>query len=106
MEETSSDTAPGFEWDEEKRELTLIKHGIDFADAARIFDGRPAVHAPSKHPDEERWIATSKLSGRLVSVVHTYRDGRIRIITARRARRNEQREYHKNFPGGCDPPEG
>ena len=99
-------TAPEFEWDEKKRESTIKKHGIDFADAARIFDGRPTVHVPSKRPDEDRWIATARLSGRFVSVVYTYRDSRIRIITTRRAWKNEQREYYKNFPGGCDPPEG
>lgn len=94
------------EWDEEKRRSTLEKHGIDFRDATRLFDVRPVVHTPSRHPDEERWIATGKLSGQMVSVVHTLRDGRIRIITARRAQKNENREYHKNHPGGCDPPEG
>ena len=34
-----------FEWDERKRETTLEKHDIDFLDATRVFDGRPAVHA-------------------------------------------------------------
>ena len=95
-----------FEWHEDKRVLTLSKHGIDFIDAIRIFDGRPVAHAPSGHPDEERWVATGKLSRQMVSVVYTYRGDKIRIITARRARKNEQRKYHENHPGGCDPPEG
>ncbi len=99
-------TSNPFEWDEDKRSSTLVKHGIDFLDAVRIFDGRPALHAPSYHPDEERWVATGRLSGRMVSVVYTYRGDRIRIITARRARKNEQRKYHKNHPGGCGPPQG
>ena len=94
-----------FEWDEEKRGSTLEKHGIDFHDAARLFDGRPTLHAPSKQPGEERWVVTGSLNGSIASVVYTFRDGRIRIITARRARKNEQREYHENHPGGCDPPE-
>ena len=101
----TSSTATSVEWDERKRESTLVKHGIDFFDATRIFDGRPVVLAPSKYPDEERWIATGKLSGQMFSVVCAFRDSRIRIITARRARKNEQREYHENHPGGCDPPE-
>ncbi len=98
--------AKQFEWDENKRSSTLVKHGIDFDDATRIFDGRPVLHAPSYHPDEERWVATGKLSGQMVLVVYIYRGDRIRIITVRRARKNEQREYHKNHPGGCDPPQG
>ncbi len=94
-----------FDWDEDKRSSTLAKHGIDFEDAVRIFDGRPVVHAPSKYPNEERWIATGKLSGQMLSVVYTFRDNKIRIITARRARKNEKRKYHESHPGGCDPPE-
>ena len=94
-----------FEWDEDKRALTFAKHGIDFLDAIRIPDGRPVLHAPSDRPGEERWVATGKLSRQMISVVYTLRDDSIRIITARRARKNEQREYYKNHPGGCDPPE-
>ena len=99
-------TETGFEWDEEKGRSTLERCGIDFLDAIRIFDGWPVVHAPSDRAGEERWIVTGKLSGQMVSVVWTYRDGRIRIITARRARQNEQREYYENHAGGCDPPQG
>ena len=94
-----------FEWDEDKRASTLGKHGIDFLDAIRIFDGRPLLHAPSDRSGEERWVATGKLSRQMVSVVYTFRNDAIRIITAWRAKKNEQREYHKNHPGGCDPPE-
>ena len=99
-------TETEFEWDERKRESTLEKHEIDFLDATRIFDGRTVVHARSNHPDEERWIATSKLSGQMVSVVYPFRGDRVRIITVRQARKNEQREYNKNHPKGCDPPQG
>ena len=99
-------TANQFEWDENKRSSTLEKHGIDFLDAIRIFDGRPVLHAPSDRPGEERWVATGSLSGQMVSAVYTLRDGAVRIITSRRAKKNEQREYHKNHPGGCGPPEG
>ena len=79
-----------FERDEANRKSTLEKHGIDFNDAIRIFDGRPAVHAPSNHPDENRWIVISKLSGLMISVVYTFRGDKTRIITARRAWNNEQ----------------
>lgn len=99
-------TTTEFEWNERKRESTIEKHGIDFEDAIRIFDGRPVVHAPSSYPDEDRWLTTGRLSGRMVSVVWTYRSSKIRIITARRAGKNEQRRYHKSHLGGCSPPEG
>ena len=94
------------EWHEKKRSSTLVKHGIDFHDAIRILDGRPVLFAPSNRPGEDRWVAIGRLSGQMVSVVYTFRAGVVRIITARRARKNEQREYHKAHPGGCGPPEG
>ena len=50
-------TETEFEWDENKRSSTLKKHGIDFLDATRIFDGRPVLHAPSDRPGEERRVA-------------------------------------------------
>ncbi len=98
-------TQPEFERDEAKSKSTLEKHGIDFYDVVRIFDRRPAVHAPSNRPGEERWIAISQLSGLMISVVYTVRDDKIRIVTARRARKNERIENHENHSGGCDPPE-
>ncbi len=94
------------EWNEDKRSSTLLKHGIDFLDAVRLFDGRAVLHVPSNHPGEERWIATGMLSGRMVSEIYTLRSDLIRIITARRARKNEERQYHQSHPGGGDPPEG
>ena len=45
------------------------------------------------------------LNGLLVSVVFTHRSGRIRIITARRARKDEKRRYNDAFSGGNDPPQ-
>ena len=102
----SKTTHDQFDWDAEKRSSTLVKHGIDFDDAIRIFDGRPAVHAPSDHPDEERWVVTASLNKRIVAVVYTFRGDAIQIITARRARKDEERKYHESHAGGCNPPEG
>ena len=64
------------------------------------------VHVPSNHPGEERWVATVMLSGRMVSVIYTLRSDLIRIITARRARKNEEQQYHQTHPRGGNPPEG
>jgi len=93
-------TAHQFEWDETKRFLALEKQGIDFNDAIRIFDRRPTIHAPSNqsHADEQCWITTGDLDGLMISVVWTYRGGRIQIITARRARNNEQSEFDTHHP--------
>lgn len=87
-----------FEWDEAKRAAALEKHGIDFLDATRIFAG-PVLRARSAFEDEDRWIAVGLLDGLEIAVIYTLRGGTCRIITARRARTNERRRYHENFPG-------
>lgn len=81
-----------FEWDSRKREVNLRKHGIDFEDAVEVFDG-PILASRSDREQEERWIAIGFLENRLIAVVFTRRAGVIRIISARRARKNEERAY-------------
>jgi uncharacterized DUF497 family protein len=93
----------GFEWDDDKSRANLDKHGIDFDDASEVFYG-PAVLRQSDRNNEERWIAIGFLERRLITVVFTRRAGLIRIISARRARENEEREYRNAKVGR--PPEG
>ena len=83
----------GFEWDDDKNISNAAKHGIDFDDAIQIFYG-PVVLSRSDRNDEERWIAIGALNTRLIAVIFTKRSGVIRIISARRARKNEESEYH------------
>lgn len=95
-----------FEWDEEKRTLNIKKHGVDFVDAARMLMQHHVVGPSQQVGEEERWIAVGKLqppeviperwSGPLAVVVYTLRDGRYRIISARRARDYEREHYYKS----------
>lgn len=89
----------GFEWDEEKRKQTIIKHGIDFIDAIKIFDGKTLL-SQSIRNDERRWTAIGLLDGIEIAVICTMRNDTCRIITVRRARRHERKEYHARYPGG------
>jgi uncharacterized DUF497 family protein len=74
-----------FEWDARKNAANRRKHGIDFRDAARIFDG-PVVEARDEREDREvRMIAFGALGHRVIAVVYTWRGGTCRIISARRA---------------------
>jgi uncharacterized protein len=82
----------GFEWDDQKRELNLAKHGIDFESAVEVFYG-PIILRRSDRNNEERWTALGYSDNRLIVVVFTRRTDVIRIISARRARKNEEREY-------------
>jgi len=75
-----------FEWDEEKRAVNLVKHGVDFKRAKAIFDGI-TLEAPDERCDygEIRFGAYGEAEGEVLFVVYTWR-GRIRrIISARKA---------------------
>ena len=81
-----------FEWDEAKRLVCLDKHGIDFCDAVEVFE-TDYLELPARSEAEERLIAVGLLQDVTVAVVFTCRGGAIRIITARRARKNEREQY-------------
>lgn len=89
-----------FEWDEDKRQFNVDKHKIDFAAASNIFDGRVALMRPSAFESEERFLTTAMLDdGRCATVIWTMRGEKIRIISARRARDAEERNYRKLHDG-------
>ncbi|MGI8975098.1 MAG: BrnT family toxin [Thermomicrobiales bacterium] len=78
-----------FEWDENKRQSNLVKHGIDFEDATQVFDGRPTHTMASTFQFENRQLTVGRLSGKFVTIVWTKRGETTRIISARRARATE-----------------
>jgi uncharacterized DUF497 family protein len=82
-----------FSWDEQKRDWVLAERGIDFLRVTTIFDGRPLLTVPTSRGDEERFLSIGPIEGRLFAVVWTWRDGAIRIVTARRARHEEEKRY-------------
>lgn len=92
-----------FEWDEQKNALNRAKHDIDFDDAMEVFYGSIILRRSDRN-NEERWIAIGYSENRLIAVVFTRRADVIRIISARRARKNEEREYRNQEMGR--PPEG
>jgi uncharacterized DUF497 family protein len=85
-----------FAWDERKRISNLEKHGIDFRDAIAIFD-YPHLTFASQHAGETRQVSLGRIGAALAEVVWTDRDGVVRIISARAARRNEREAYDARF---------
>ena len=84
----------GFEWDDVKARANLRKHGIDFADAATVFDDESALTIPDTGFDEDRYVTmAADALGRILVVVYTWQDDRIRIISARKAGPSETRAY-------------
>ena len=87
-----------FSWDEGKNRENARKHGISFEEASTAFSDENArlKHDPDHSQDEDRFILlgfSAKL--RLIVVSHVYRqDGQqIRIVSARKATRNERKQY-------------
>lgn len=83
-----------FEWDDTKRQLNLRKHGIDFADAERIFAGFTLTAEDAReYYGEPRYLTLGLLEDQVVSVAHTERADLIRIISIRKATKHEARYY-------------
>lgn len=84
-----------FEWDENKNRSNELKHGINFSDAVNIFkDGKRVEKIDQRRNyGEIRYKITGVVEGRILVVVYTIRDGYCRIISARRARKNERKNY-------------
>jgi uncharacterized DUF497 family protein len=86
-----------FEWDEAKAESNRLKHGIDFNDAIKVFSD------PDAYADEDirfeygetRIKIIGEIDHQLIAaVVYTDRHQKIRIISARKARKDEKEKYH------------
>ena len=88
-----------FEWDESKAKANLAKHGVRFEDAATVFADRLSLTIPDPAHSrvEDRFIILGKSeAGNLLVVVHTERGDNLRIISARRASRQERRNYEES----------
>lgn len=88
------------EWDEKKRRENIKKHGIDFADAYKIFTQPLLKELDDRFDyDEERWIGIGFLEGRIVVVVFMEREDTdeevIRIISLRKALTHERSKYEQ-----------
>jgi hypothetical protein len=80
-----------YEWDEQKRLVNVKKHGIDFIDIPEVFDG-DVVIIPDERFDygETRFLLIGILKSQVIVVAYTERGENIRIISARKATKNEQ----------------
>ena len=86
----------GFEWDDEKERRNVARHGLNFDTAMSILTGKGVKHR-SDRGGELRWAFTGEHDGKLWTVIFTRRGDNDRIISARRARENEEREYHNTY---------
>lgn len=90
-----------FEWNPEKAQSNITKHKVSFEQASTVFLDPLALSIPDEEqPDnDERWVTLGRSTdAKTVLVVHTYRENTnnsvtIRIISARKATKHEQRQY-------------
>ena len=94
-----------FHWDEEKARTNLIKHGVAFDVAIKVFDDAFAISGHDRVVDgEERWRTVGRIGFTTIFFVgHTWldEDGEIyvRVITARKANRREIQGYETGDEG-------
>ena len=85
-----------FEWDQEKSLRNLKKHGISFKDAIEIFLGI-RIRIELESDDEARWAAIGKAEKRFYTAIYTLRKNKIRLISVRRSRKDEENYYGQIF---------
>lgn len=86
-----------FEWDEDKNQENISKHGLDFADAWEVFEApmQTALDTRAGY-GEDRWTGIGFLANRIVVVVFTERgEDDIRIISLRKALKHERRKFEE-----------
>jgi uncharacterized DUF497 family protein len=82
-----------FEYDPAKSAANKDKHGIDFEEAQTVWADGGILHIPARSDREERTLAIGRIESVHWAVVWTWRGDRVRIISARRARKEEVRLY-------------
>ena len=82
-----------FEFDSAKSAANRVKHGIDFLDAQEIWTDRDRIEIPARSLDEPRYQVIGRIGETTWSAFVTYRNEKIRIISVRRARPEEEARY-------------
>jgi uncharacterized DUF497 family protein len=87
-----------FEWDEAKRQSNLHKHRLDFTDTETVFSSVTFTFEDDRFEyDEDRFITLGLLDETVVVIAHTEREDIVRVISMRKATKNEQKLYFESF---------
>jgi uncharacterized DUF497 family protein len=84
-----------FEYDPRKSASNLRKHGIDFEQAKELWLDARALIVTARITDEERFAVVAQFGEKIWTCIFTIRDERIRIISTRRARNEEEERYNQ-----------
>ena len=83
-----------FEFDKNKSEANSKKHGINFETARRLLEDYNRVELPARWIDEPRILLIARLEEAIWAAIFTHRKNTIRIISVRKARKNEKEIYN------------
>jgi len=87
-----------FEWEEAKRRSNIQKHGIDFIGIEKVFAGTTVTILDDRYDyGESRFVTLGLLNGRVVVIAHAESHEFIRIISVRKATKNEEANYFKEI---------
>ncbi len=82
-----------FEFDDQKSRSNLEKHGIDFQAAQQLWRDPDLLEVPVRTDSEQRFLVVGTIENKHWTSIITYRGDSIRIISVRRSRTSEVREY-------------
>ena len=82
-----------FEFDPRKSNANKEKHGLDFVEAQVLWSDPDLIEVPARTEDELRYLLVGRIGATHWSAIITYRGDRTRIISVRRARREEIEVY-------------
>jgi len=82
-----------FEHDPAKSAANLVKHGIDFDQARALWEDPWMIEAPARTEDEVRFLSVGMIEGKHWAAIWTPRGDVVRIISVRRARKEEIERY-------------
>ena len=82
-----------YEYDPNKSNANKIKHGIDFEQAITLWLDPNLIEIPARTADEPRFMLIGMIQEKYWTAIVTYRKGKVRIISVRRARREEIEIY-------------
>ncbi len=82
-----------FEFDPNKSRSNKVKHGIDFLEAQSIWEDPDRLEVPARIQGEKRFMLIGKIGRSVWSAIFSYREKRVRIISVRRARKEEVQHY-------------
>ena len=85
-----------FEWDEAKRRSNIRQHGIDFVELKKVFEGATLNLLDDRYGyGETRFLTLGLMKGTVIAISHTETNEVIRIISARKAQKDEEIKYFK-----------